>query len=206
MRFAIAALALLASTTAPAAQIHVTTASHVVVQVDCELLHFADLGSRAKAIGLAGGTHEIKVSSLYGKPILSLTLDVEPTEMVHLNYARRSLQITSRDAVGATPAPAAGPPPGPVAMDAASFGKLRSAVSDESFSSDKVDLVKSAASRNHFTIEQVGALIEEAVHSSDKVEIAEILAPKVIDPENAFLLNEHLTHSSDKEEVQKLFR
>ena len=48
--------------------------------------------------------------------------------------------------------------------------------------------------------------MDKAAHSSDKVAIATILAPRVIDPERAFTLNDHLTHSSDKQAIQALFK
>ncbi len=104
--------------------------------------------------------------------------------------------------VAAAPAVAAGPS----AMTSAQYASLKSAVAAESFSSDQVNLVKSAAAGNHFSIQQVGGLMDEVSFASDKVAIAEACASKVVDPQNAYQLNEHVDFSSDKDKVQALFR
>lgn len=103
--------------------------------------------------------------------------------------------------VGAAPVAA-----GPTAMDGSSFAALRTAVANESFSSDQVDLVRTAAANNWFSIGQVGLLMNEVSFASDKVAIAEVCAPKVVDPGNAYQLNDFLSFSSDKDKVQALFR
>ena len=103
-------------------------------------------------------------------------------------------------------APVAAAPAGPTAMDGSSFAALRTAVANESFSSDQVDLVRTAAAGNWFTIGQVGLLMNEVSFAWDKLAIAEACAPKVVDPGNAYQLNDFLSFSSDKEKVQALFR
>lgn len=95
---------------------------------------------------------------------------------------------------------------GPSAMDAGAFGGLLASVQGASFSSDKLNIVKAAAGANHFTIAQVGKLMDACSHSSDKVKIAEALRARVVDPKNAFQLSNHLTFSSDKDKVMKLFQ
>jgi len=93
----------------------------------------------------------------------------------------------------------------PEAMSSGNFSHLFAEVNAETFSSDKIAVIRSAAARNHFSIDQMGRLMDDLTHSSDKVEAARLMAPKVVDPENAYQLNSHLTFSSDKEAVQALF-
>lgn len=101
------------------------------------------------------------------------------------------------------------PPPviyGPRPMEAERFAMLISAVDHEPFSDDKLDIIQSAARNELFTIAQLGRLMDELAFSSDRVEAARLLRPRIIDPENAWMLSEHLVFSSDKEAVQRLFR
>lgn len=95
---------------------------------------------------------------------------------------------------------------GPKAMDGGAFNALLAQVKGASFSSDKINVVQAAAGSNHFTIAQVGKLMDACSHSSDKVKVATALRSKVVDPKNAFQLANHLTFSSDKDKVMKLFR
>ncbi|MDP2315743.1 MAG: DUF4476 domain-containing protein [Pseudomonadota bacterium] len=98
------------------------------------------------------------------------------------------------------------PPPAPPVMSDREFTALVAAVKGEAFSSDQLGIVRSAARSSYFTIAQVGVVLDQLAHSSDKIEAATILAPRVIDRQNAWKLNEHLTFSSDKEAVRKLFQ
>jgi hypothetical protein len=97
-------------------------------------------------------------------------------------------------------------PAGPTAMTGSAFGGLLNSVKSASFSSDKINVVKAAAGGNHFTIAQVGQLMDACSHSSDKVKIAQILRNRVVDKQNAFQLGNHLSFSSDKEKVMRLFQ
>lgn len=97
-------------------------------------------------------------------------------------------------------------PVGPRPMDAGAFSALVRSVDDATFSSDKIKQVQIAAGSNHFTIAQVGALMDTCAHASDKVKIARILHARVVDKKNAFQLGNHLTFSSDKDKVLRLFQ
>lgn len=98
------------------------------------------------------------------------------------------------------------PPPEPQEMASGPFSALTMQVKQASFSSDKVNVIKAAARQNKFTVAQVGTLVDQATHSSDKVKIAQILRPSVIDPENGFQLQSHFTFSSDKKTIARLFQ
>lgn len=95
---------------------------------------------------------------------------------------------------------------GPSPMTPGAFSALVKSVDQASFSSDKIALVQAAAAGNHFTVAQLGTLVDASTHSSDKLKTAEIVAPKIIDRQNAFQLGARFTFSSDKEKVLELFR
>ena len=97
-------------------------------------------------------------------------------------------------------------PVGPQAMAAGAFGALKQAVEDASFSDDKINVISAAVGSNHFTIAQVGALVDALDHSSDKVRAVELVRGKIIDPGNAFQLASHFDFSSDKDKVLGMFK
>ncbi len=106
----------------------------------------------------------------------------------------------------AAAAPTKVEPEGPKAMEAGAFSALKAAIDDASFSDDKINVIQAAAGANHFTIAQVGGIVDALDHSSDQVRAVEILRGKVIDPSNAFQLGSHFDFSSDKEKVLGLFK
>lgn len=91
------------------------------------------------------------------------------------------------------------------AMDEARLANLLRAVDGEPFSDDKLDLLRLGTREQYVTIAQVGRMMDAMTFPDDKVEVARMLQPWVLDPENAWQLNEHLTFSSSKSEVQRLF-
>ncbi|MCB9796224.1 MAG: DUF4476 domain-containing protein [Alphaproteobacteria bacterium] len=97
------------------------------------------------------------------------------------------------------------PAPGPQIMPADRFNHLILAMNAEPFGDDKMALLLSASDDWVFTIDQVGRAMDAMTFSSEKVEVARMLRPRVVDPENAWALNAHLTFSSDKREVQAMF-
>jgi len=108
----------------------------------------------------------------------------------------------------------AAPPPQPqpqqpAAPQPVSEGKLQqliAAVTDASFSDDQVSVLRTAASRNHFTCAQVARLVEPISFSDPKIEAVQALRPTIVDPENAHQLEAAFSFSSDKEQVRAMFR
>ncbi len=132
--------------------------------------------------------------------------DCHQTTPAHGNVNQTIATFGPPPKSGSTAAPAAPARPAAVAMDAASFESLRSAVANESFSSDQISMIQTAASRNHFTCAQLGKLMDEGSQGSTKVAFAKAIVPNVVDPGNAHLLSAHLSFSSDKDAVQALFK
>lgn len=109
---------------------------------------------------------------------------------------------TSTAGFAAAPAAPAAPQP----VSEADLQRLLKSVKDASFSSDQVDVLRTAAAHNHFTCAQVARLIAPISFGNDKVEAVGVLRPAIVDPERAYELESAFTFSSDKEAVRKLFR
>ncbi|MCB9761344.1 MAG: DUF4476 domain-containing protein [Alphaproteobacteria bacterium] len=95
---------------------------------------------------------------------------------------------------------------GPPMMSPGAFTALVRAIDDEPFSSDRLDLVRAIPGRYAITIHQLGQLLDTLTFSSEKIDAARMLRGSVVDPENAWRLNDHLTFSSEKREIQAMFR
>ncbi|MDP2307409.1 MAG: DUF4476 domain-containing protein, partial [Pseudomonadota bacterium] len=185
----------------------------------------------ATAIELAGGNHRVQVFDPQDRLVTSATVSVIVSEQARFELRRGQLTELGRGPLASQgapctpvpptkPAPAVivvkPPPPvtpvapvapvGPLAMRDGDFTGFISAVKAEAFSSDQLGIITGVARTQHFTIAQVGVVLDQLAHSSDKVAAATVLAPRVIDRENAWKLNEHLTFSSDKDAVRALFQ
>ncbi len=96
-------------------------------------------------------------------------------------------------------------PPPPRSMKRGAFRSLIALLESTSFSSDKLDVVKTAAARNRFTVAQVGEILDTLDFSGDRLAAVKVLRERIVDPENGFLLARHFDFSTDKEKIAALF-
>lgn len=96
-------------------------------------------------------------------------------------------------------------PPKPQGMKRGSFAALVALLESSGFESDKLRVVETAAQRNHFTVKQVGQILDTLWFNSDRVTVVKKLADRIVDPENAMLLAKHFDFSSDKQKVAAIF-
>ncbi len=167
-------------------------------------------GGSFVAASLPPGNHDVRVAQ-GSRTVYSGRMRIHSELVRRCVPAQSGLDCVYVESVVAIPPPAPAPPPapppaGPTAMADRDFAGFLEALKKESFSSDKLGLITTVARTGWFSIAQVGLVLDELPHSSDKVDAARILAPKVVDRQNAWKLNEHLTFSSDKDAVQALFR
>jgi len=94
-------------------------------------------------------------------------------------------------------------PPKPTAMTAASFKAFVGAVSKESFDNSKIGVVSSAAQGNFFLASQVAAVMDQFTFGAGKIDAAATMWPRVLDPQNSFVLHDKLTFSSDKDRLRQ---
>lgn len=100
------------------------------------------------------------------------------------------------------------PPPAPVAvaMDERTFGSFLSTLDNATFSDDKHAVLRSTAANNWFSCDQLRRILEMYSHGSDKVEAVGIVRPSIVDPQNAFVINDSFSFSSDAQKAQAFFR
>jgi hypothetical protein len=112
---------------------------------------------------------------------------------------RGSLRVVApvyRSAVAVAAAPST------QALSEGDFERLKSAIEAESFSKQKLDVLRTAARASWFTVHQVGELVDLFSFGNDKVESVAAVAGRIVDRGSAFELYEHFTFSSDKEKVK----
>ncbi len=96
------------------------------------------------------------------------------------------------------------PPVAP--MDPVAFETLVRQLEEESFSDDRLEILRTAAMNNAFTVAQVARLMDLFDFGDDRVEVVRILYPRVVDPENAHQLLSHVEFDNEKEALQRIFR
>ncbi|MED5374073.1 MAG: DUF4476 domain-containing protein [Myxococcota bacterium] len=171
-----------------------------------------DEQDRFVASGLSAGSHQFDLLSS-GERVMGQSVRVSEGVNHCTLYARFSgwalecqqSQVQSTVVVVQDPGPPP-PPPGPVVATPREVDAILRAVEDASFSSDQLDVLRSAAAHHHFTCAQAARLVEPLSFSSDQVEALRILQPVIVDPKNAVELELLFTFSSDKEEVRRMFR
>jgi hypothetical protein len=100
-------------------------------------------------------------------------------------------------------APPPPPPAGPVPMPPAAFASLKGAIQVESFSDGKLRVLRSALADHHLEVQQAAQLLPLYDFSSDRVEAAVAIHPRLVDPQNFYQLYASFDFESDKEEVRK---
>jgi hypothetical protein len=104
-------------------------------------------------------------------------------------------------------APAPPPPPPvqslPAVMPPAAFATLRGAIQTESFGDGKLRVLRGALDAHRLNVKQAEQLLPLFDFSSDRVEAAVAIHPRLVDPENFYQLYGSFDFESDKETVRK---
>lgn len=116
---------------------------------------------------------------------------VQPSSVVVVNHTMPA------------PAPVEEAPRG---MSRSDFDSLKAAIAQESFSSEKIGVLRTASDGAWFTADQVGQLIDIYDFSKDKLEALEIVKGKIVDRKNNYKILGHFDFSGDKEAAQKMLR
>lgn len=104
------------------------------------------------------------------------------------------------------PPPREARPEPPRPMDEGAFRALVAAVKNESFSEGQIGVVRQAATRNYFRVGQLKTLIDLVSFSATKLRVLELGAPRLVDPEKAFGLDEAFTFTADKAKAREILR
>lgn len=76
----------------------------------------------------------------------------------------------------------------------------------EGFADNKLAVIESASARNYFRVGQLKTLLGELAFSATKLRALDLLAPRLVDPENTFAVYESFTHSADKDQAKQILR
>lgn len=88
-------------------------------------------------------------------------------------------------------------------MNAASFGRLRQTLQNESFDNVRLTMAKQVINSNFFTVSQVKELVQLFSFENNKLEIAKYAYRNTVDKNNYFAIADCLTFSSNKEELMR---
>ena len=99
------------------------------------------------------------------------------------------------------------PPPPPVYQPVPDgrMSRILDAISRESFSKDKLNVLQSASSGDaYFLVDQVHQVLGQFQFSKDRLAAVRILWPRVLDKQNGYMLNGDFQFSNDKEELKRI--
>ncbi|RMG17171.1 MAG: DUF4476 domain-containing protein [Deltaproteobacteria bacterium] len=113
---------------------------------------------------------------------------------------------TEVEAVDAAPAAGAEPAAGAYGMPPADFERLLAAIRDEDFADGKRRVVEDSAESWTFTCKQVASILELFTFGDDKLAALRVLAPRLVDPENAYTIYRVFEFDSDKDEARSILR
>lgn len=102
------------------------------------------------------------------------------------------------------PPPMAPPPPAMVVIAGPDFRDLLRALKAESFGEGKLRVLDAAAHRAWFATDQVIELLGQFDFGADKLKALEILAPRLIDPANAFRIYQAFEFDADKQKAKHI--
>jgi hypothetical protein len=95
-------------------------------------------------------------------------------------------------------------PQGPQAMSREAFKGFLQALDEEPGDQAKLNLLRSAASKQWFTSAMAGVILDHIVYRESKLAAVPILKDRILDRENAFWLYQHFTYREDKAKVQEI--
>lgn len=93
---------------------------------------------------------------------------------------------------------------GPRALDDAAFDALLGRVRAASFSSERVATVGDAARGGFFTSAQVASLVSEMSFSSERIQVVELLAPRLVDPSDGARIIDRMSFSSERTRTREI--
>lgn len=89
-------------------------------------------------------------------------------------------------------------------MDEPSFAALLGRVHAASFSSDRIGVVQMAAPHSLFTADQARRLVAAMTFSSERTQVVDLVVPRLVDPENGWMIADAMTFASERFHVQRV--
>ncbi len=85
------------------------------------------------------------------------------------------------------------------AMPDESFAVFIERLDAASFSSDRIGLIDQVGAYNQLSVSQLGRVLRELGFSSEREHAIVVMGPRVVDPQNGFMLDEALNWSSERD-------
>jgi Domain of unknown function (DUF4476) len=105
----------------------------------------------------------------------------------------------------AQPYPPPAPPPTYLSpMGDATLRALVQQITAASFNSDKMNVLRQAASGNFFLVEQAARILPLYAYASERLAALQLLAPQLLDRANSFKLIPLFQYSGDRDNAQKI--
>jgi hypothetical protein len=84
------------------------------------------------------------------------------------------------------------------------FKLVLTMIDNEKFESDKISVIQQTALNNYFTIGQLTRMIEKITFEDNRLKVVEVVYPAILDRENASLLYNFFTFTSNKEKLTQI--
>lgn len=91
-------------------------------------------------------------------------------------------------------------------LDDASFSKLYNKVKKASFDDTKYDLLEVACLGCYFSCQQAVRLMKIFTFDDERMKVLRMVAPRIVDPQNAHCIHKIFTFDSDKQKVKEIMR
>ena len=91
-------------------------------------------------------------------------------------------------------------------MDDASFNSLQSTMDNEFTADDRIRIVRLSAASNYFTMDQLIELIKKFTFDDNRMQIIELVYPKLINTENSHLLFNYVSFISSKNRLEEIIK
>ncbi len=170
-------------------------ASPVGLKLDAEWVTHA--GTDATVLDVAPGRHRVEVCDLLGK-VIAFEDVLFGDGPVRLEYDDRVLRMVDPDAEPADPAEARPP------ISAATMADLERDLVKGSAKA-RLTRLREVAAAGWFQMRHVDSLMSAFEGLDDRVEVARILAPRTLDPQNAGALDDQFPDRPRREQVRALF-
>lgn len=96
------------------------------------------------------------------------------------------------------------PPPARMCMPGGDFSSLKSAIQKEGFGDDKLGVLRTAAPRAWFCVDQVGELIDLFSFGDEKLQALRLVKDRIVDRNNNFKILGRFTFSDEKEQAEAM--
>ncbi|MCD6417796.1 DUF4476 domain-containing protein [bacterium] len=89
-------------------------------------------------------------------------------------------------------------------MSAEAFANFLLLLENEPFADDRLLLLKQVLAKNYLTTYQLASIIDKFAFSDDKLKAVKIALPRLVDPENAFILRDKFEFDQDKQKFMQM--